>query len=196
MNARDGERNLIPLGKIGRRSLGILAVGLTCVLAACSDFNIHDVNVPKFEIRPLATNAPVMGLGNPTTPVTPDQMVGGDGSCATGAENAGAGVSLSMTECEVVGRLGVPENVEITANERGQRAVNLTYVRNDRPGIYRFVAGRLTIIDRAPEPPAPPKPVKVKKVAKKIVKKKPATPPPPSQSPPPPANSVWPPPPR
>jgi hypothetical protein len=173
-----------------------LAVGLASALAACSTFSVSDINVPKFDFQPLATNTPVMGLGNPTTPVTPDQLVGGDGSCATGAENAGGGVSLNMTECDVVGRLGVPENVEITANERGQRAANLTYIRNARPGIYRFVAGRLTVIDRAPEPPAPPKPVKVKKAPKKIAKRKTGTPPPPSQSPPPSQDSVWPPPPR
>jgi hypothetical protein len=189
---------LTPLGKIGRRSRAIAAVGLASALAACSGFSVSDINVPKFDFNPLATNAPVMGLGNPTAPVTPDQLVGADGSCATGAESAGAGVSLSMTECEVVGRLGVPENVEVSANERGQRAVSLTYIRNARPGIYRFVGGRLTVIDRAPEPPAPPKPVKVKKTPKKIVKKRPVSQqqPPPSPSPPPPPNSVWPPPPR
>ena len=188
---------MIPLGKIRRRSLGILAVGFASALAACSNFNVADINTPKFDFRPLATNAPVMGLGNPTTPVTPDQLVGGDGSCATGAENAGAGVSLAMSECEVVGRLGVPENVEIGANERGQRTASLTYIRNTRPGIYRFVAGRLTVIDRAPEPPAPPKPVKVKKAPKNPAKpKRTVTQPPPAQSPPPPPNSVWPPPPR
>lgn len=202
---------MVPLGKIGRRSLVIVAVGLMAVLAACSGFNLSDINAPKLDFRPLATNDPVNSLGTPTTPVTPDQLVGGDGACATGAENAGRGVSLTMTECEVVGRLGVPENVEITANERGLRAVSLTYIRNDRPGIYRFVAGRLTVIERAPEPPAPPKPVRVKKAPKKAAKKpgRPPPgapppgapppdsvwPPPPGQAPPPP-NSPWPPPPR
>ena len=148
-----------------------MAVGLTSALAACSDFSVSDINTPKFDFRPLATNAPVMGLGNPTTPVTPEQLVGADGSCATGAESAGGGVSLAMTECDVVGRLGVPENIDIGANERGLRTATLTYIRNTRPGIYRFVGGRLTVIDRAPEPPAPPRPAKVKKAAKKPAKK-------------------------
>lgn len=203
---------MVPLGKIGRQAPAIIAVCAMTVLAACSGFSLSDINTPKFEVRPLATNEPVNSLGVPTTPVTPEQLVGPDGSCATGAQNAGAGVSLGMAECDVVGRLGVPENVEISANERGQRAASLTYIRNERPGIYRFVAGRLTVIERAPEPPAPPKPVKVKKVAKKPVKKRPAAPPrqappgspppdsvwppPPQQAPPPPPNSPWPPPPR
>jgi hypothetical protein len=166
-------------------------------LAACSGFNPGDVNIPKFEVRPLETNNPVTGVGSPTRPVTPDQLVGADGACAAGGDTPGAGIGLGMTECQVVGRAGAPENVEITANERGQRTVVLTYTRGTRPGIYRFVAGRLTVIERAPEAPAPPKPVKVKKAKKKITntrKNDAPPPPPPAQAPPP--DSVWPPPPR
>jgi hypothetical protein len=70
------------------------------------------------------------------------------------------GVALGMTECEVVRAIGPTDHAEVTTNERGQRAVTLTYVRGERPGIYRFVGGRLAVIERAPEPPAPPKPEK------------------------------------
>jgi hypothetical protein len=39
--------------------------------------------------------------------------------------------------------------------------VVLTYLRGPAPGIYRFTAGRLLSIERAPEaPPAPEKPRK------------------------------------
>ena len=68
------------------------------------------------------------------------------------------GISLQMTECEVVSRAGAPDNIEVGVNERGERAVALTFMRGARPGIYRFAAGRLNSIERGPEPPAPPKP--------------------------------------
>ena len=60
------------------------------------------------------------------------------------------GIALQMTECDVVRRAGAPEQVEIGANERGERAVVLTYMRGPRPGIYRFAGGRLVSIERAP----------------------------------------------
>lgn len=68
------------------------------------------------------------------------------------------GIALNMTECDVVRVAGVTDKVEIAANERGQRTVTLTYVAGERPGIYRFVSGRLVSIERGPEPPPPPKP--------------------------------------
>jgi hypothetical protein len=77
-----------------------------------------------------------------------------------------AGVSLGMTECEVVQALGHTERIEIATNERGQRSVTLTYLTGERPGIYHFVAGQLASIERSGEPPAPPKPAKPKKAAK------------------------------
>lgn len=75
------------------------------------------------------------------------------------------GVSLGMTECEVVRALGHTDRVEIAANERGQRSVTLTYLTGAQPGIYRFVAGQLVSLERAGEAPAP-QPVK-RKPAKK-----------------------------
>jgi hypothetical protein len=69
-----------------------------------------------------------------------------------------------MTECDVVKRAGTPENVQLGTNDRGERAVTLTYSSGPRPGIYRFAAGRLYAIERAAEPPPEPaKPVKPKK---------------------------------
>jgi len=79
------------------------------------------------------------------------------------------GVALGMTECEVVHTIGVSDHLEVSANERGQRAVMITYLRGERPGIYRFVGGRLVSIERTPAPPTPPKPDK--KTAKKPSKK-------------------------
>ena len=73
------------------------------------------------------------------------------------------GVSMDMTECDVVKRAGPPEKVEVGTNERSERTAVLTYIRGPKPGIYFFTSGRLTALDRAPEPPPSAKPVAKKK---------------------------------
>lgn len=125
---------------------------------------------------------------NALRPVTADDYVNADGSCplpataaaAPAAEaNAGSvagdlasapaarapiggGVALTMTECEVVTRLGPPQQLDIGSNV-GDRMVTMTYVQGDRPGIYHFAGGRLKEIERGAEP----EPVKQKPVKKK-----------------------------
>ena len=76
------------------------------------------------------------------------------------------GVGLGMTECEVVRTLGHTDRIEISTNERGLRSVTLTYLTGERPGIYRFEAGRLDSLERVDEAPAAPKSAKPKKAAK------------------------------
>jgi len=70
------------------------------------------------------------------------------------------GIALQMTECQVVAVAGYTDRVEISADPRGQRLVTLTYLTGDRPGIYRFVNGRLNTMERVAEPPQPKKPTK------------------------------------
>ena len=70
------------------------------------------------------------------------------------------GVGLGMTECQVVQRAGQPGNVTISADPGGDRVTVLTYVTGSLPGIYRFSSGRLKVIEKAPEPPKPEKPVR------------------------------------
>jgi hypothetical protein len=110
----------------------------------------------------------------PLKPVTAEDLVDTDGRCSgvpvgpdpnIPADQQQAdipmipsAVALDMTECDVVKRAGHPEKVDFSTNSRNERTVVLTYVRGPRPGIYSFTAGRLTSIERAPEPPAPPKP--------------------------------------
>jgi hypothetical protein len=77
------------------------------------------------------------------------------------------GIALQMTECQVVQAAGYTDRVEISANERGQRSVTLTYMSGERPGIYRFVGGRLASMERVAEPPQPKKPQKATKTARK-----------------------------
>jgi hypothetical protein len=103
------------------------------------------------------TNGPQTG---PATPSAPPPE-------APGAQPVRTGISLGMTECDVVRALGHTDRIEIAANERGQRSVTLTYLTGARPGIYRFVAGQLVSLERAGEAPAPAKPVKPKKATHK-----------------------------
>jgi hypothetical protein len=85
------------------------------------------------------------------------------------------GIALGMSECDVVRRVGLPGNINIGAGDRGDRKVVLTYLTGSWPGIYTFDAGRLKIVDRAPEPPPSAKPpAKTKKAKKPVTKQKPA----------------------
>jgi hypothetical protein len=77
------------------------------------------------------------------------------------------GIAVGMTECQVVQVAGYTDRVEIGANERGQRSVMLAYMSGERPGIYRFVSGRLVSMERVAEPPQPKKPQKAAKSVKK-----------------------------
>ena len=115
-------------------------------------------------------------------PVTAADLVSADGQCAMTAAEAPAtpdaasdgmqqqasllpgGIALQMTECDVVRRAGAPEQIQI-GDERGERSVVITYIRGPRPGIYRFAAGRLTSIERAPEAPGAKAAPKAKKKA-------------------------------
>ena len=76
------------------------------------------------------------------------------------------GIALAMTECQVVSVAGYTDRVEISANERGERVVTLTYLSGDRPGIYRFRSGRLVNMERIAEAPQPKKPQRAAKQAK------------------------------
>jgi hypothetical protein len=123
----------------------------------------------------------------PLTPnrrLTPEDFVSADGLCpgmtppganalADGAAAAPppsttGTVALGHTECDVVRGIGAPDSVNLSNNERGDRVAVINYSHGQRAGIYTFTAGRLSSIERGPEPVAPPKPAKPK------AKKKPA----------------------
>lgn len=117
---------------------------------------------------------------SPDKPVSPDDLITADGVCpgmsqpgAPGDANALSGtdaaaappartgiVALGHTECDVARGAGAPDSVSLSTNERGDRVALLTYSRGSRAGIYTFTAGRLTSIERGPEPVAQPKAVK------------------------------------
>ena len=128
-----------------------------------------------------------------TPPLTPDRavaaedLISADGLCsgvtprggpadanaltdgAAGAPPQPAGtVALGHTECDVARGVGAPDNVGLSNNGRGDRVAVITYSRGPRSGIYTFTAGRLTSVERAPEPVGQPR------IAKPKAKRKPA----------------------
>src|SRR5579871_3256190 len=127
----------------------------------------------------------------PQRPIAPDDLISADGMCAGMAppseanamnesepaaatpetSSMPAGIAVGRTECEVARYAGHPDNVELGNNPGGDRTAVLTYLKGPRPGIYRFVAGRLASVERAPVPEAPAKPAKSTKSSKS---KKPA----------------------
>ena len=145
---------------------------LTLALGGCGTIDYESFRAPDLSIIAPKTTATLRET--PQKPVTNEDMVDTEGRCAgvpVGPDPNIPGnqaqdnipmiptaVALGMTECEVVKRAGHPGKVDFSTNERGERAVVLTYLGGARPGIYTFASGRLTSIERAPEPPAPPKP--------------------------------------
>ena len=136
-------------------------------------------------IRNISIETPPL---TPNKAVTAEDLVSADGGCpgmappggpadANALTNGAAGgpapstvgtVALGHTECDVVRGIGAPDSVNLSNNPRGDRVAVINYSRGQRAGIYTFTAGRLTSIERGPEPVAEPK------VAKPGAKKKPA----------------------
>jgi hypothetical protein len=161
-----------------------LPIALTAMLAlgvaACSaDLSLNNVTLaPKAE--PLTTTTDWSSASSLERRLTAADLVSADGQCtetaasaatAQSAPGALGGISLRMSECDVVRRAGAVEGIELGANERGERSLVLTYLHGPWPGIYRFTNGRLVSIERAaappPSPEKPEKPQKAGKAAKK-----------------------------
>ena len=125
--------------------------------------------------RPTIEETKILGC------VPADELVAADGGCP-GMATPGAGanaladgaaaspppsttgtVALGHTECDVVRGIGAPDNVSLSSNPRGDRVAVVSYSRGQRAGIYTFTAGRLTSIERGPEPAAPARGAKPKK---------------------------------
>jgi hypothetical protein len=136
-------------------------------------------------IRNVSIETPPL---TPDKPVTAEDLVSAEGFCpgmtppggpadANALTDGAAGapapsttgtVALGHTECDVVRGIGAPDNVNLSNNARGNRVVVINYSKGQRAGIYTFTAGRLSSIERGPEPVGQPK------VAKPKPKKKPA----------------------
>ena len=116
---------------------------------------------------PAAASAPIERSTQALYFTAGPQAGGSSPSAAPPDPRQGArGVGLEMSECEVVRIVGPTPNVQIGANERGQRTVTLTYMSGERPGIYQFVDGRLKTMQRVAEPEVAAKPKGKSKSAK------------------------------
>ncbi len=107
-------------------------------------------------------------------PITANDLVDANGACPTAAapDSLGGGIAIGMSECDVVARVGPPSAINLGRNPNGDRTAILTFNSGARPGVYRFVAGRLKEMDRVEEPPQPQS--AKKHTEKKIAKKRPA----------------------
>src|SRR5690606_28093824 len=90
----------------------------------------------------------------PAQQAPPEGLVGPDGQCLPDSGKL-HGVALGMTECELINIAGHTDQIEIGANERGERNTVITYMEGERAGIYRFTSGLLVAIERVPEPERP-----------------------------------------
>jgi hypothetical protein len=135
-------------------------------------------------IRNISIETPPL---SPNQPVGAADLVSGEGYCpgmapagspgdanaladgAAGAPTASTSgtVALGHTECDVVRGIGAPASVNLSGNSRGERVAVITYSQGQRAGIYTFTAGRLSSIERGPEPLAQPKTAKSKPKPKK-----------------------------
>jgi hypothetical protein len=148
------------IGSLGALARG-LALGAGLGSAGCASLLNSVPDPSSFRLPDKSTFFPT-GVTSYTRPISaegpvgPTDMVDNQGRCA-GAPSAPAtgGVSLEMTECEVVRALGPPQNAQIGSRPRGERTAVLTYTSGEYAGIYRFAGGRLITIERGSEA-APP----------------------------------------
>jgi len=159
---------------------GVLALALAGCSAQLPD--VSQVKLPQprnFLPSNSGTYVPPVSA-TASKPVGPADLVDAQGMCAGIAPAAPQGsdagapapapaaappavpgaVGLDMTECDVVRAVGPPQSVNIGNNDRGDRKVVMVFTAGERAGTYEFVAGRLTALERGPEPPPPPKPAK------------------------------------
>jgi hypothetical protein len=156
---------------MGRLVRAAAVAAFACSVAACSSVWNSLPDAGEFRLPDRSTFVPTtttnFGLPiSPTTPVTTADLVNAEGQCSAAPAPSSRGVSLDMTECQVVSVLGQPQSVDFASASGSleQRRITLTYKAGERPGIYEFAAGRLSGIERVNEPPPP---AAAKKPAKK-----------------------------
>jgi hypothetical protein len=178
-------------GMVGARRIGSLeALGRGLALAAalgtagCASILNALPDPSSLHLPDKSTFFPT-GISSYTRPVSaegpvgPAELVDGQGRCAgaavvdpSGVAIGAKGVSLEMSECEVVRTLGTPQSAEIGAQGR-ERVARLTYATGEHAGIYRFASGRLVSIERGAQPLPPPSTATAKKPSPKKPKPQP-----------------------
>ena len=162
-----------------RPVLAAFPLVVTVVLGSCSGPDLSQISVPKVDSSIFVTpnfnefQKREQALGA----IGPQDLVDASGRCAAAASaqtadvagggQAGAGTTpaaqlsgrpivLKMSECDLVGTAGAPQDIQIGANERGDRTVTLEYKAGIHAGIYRFVSGRLVSVERVEGAPGAP----------------------------------------
>jgi hypothetical protein len=137
--ATTGSVNLGPKGPVGAEDM-VNADG-SCAVAPVTNAQPSDASAAADQPATPAAAAPNSGLQRLEPTSAPPPVAGG--------------IALGMTECQAVQRAGSPNDVAISADQKGERKVVLTYLGGPWPGIYTFVGGRLNVVERAPEQPKP-----------------------------------------
>jgi hypothetical protein len=166
-----------------------MLLALAPLMAGCAGSDLLSKDAEWFSrpgrlfIRSVSIDAPPL---NPTTPIAANDLVSADGACPgmappgapdnaqaltegpAGAPAAPVGgtVALGHAECDVVRGIGAPDSVNLSSSPGGERVAVVTWSRGSRAGIYTFTGGRLSSVERGPEPVVQPK------VAKPRAKKK------------------------
>ena len=150
--------NLGPQGPVGAEDMVSADGG--CAVPAAATAQAAEPSPATTESAPPA--------GSQTPAATPAAAASNSGlqrlEPAAGPPPVAGGIALGMTECQAVQRAGRPNDVAISADQRGERKVVITYLSGPWPGIYTFAGGRLSVVERAPEQP---KPAASKKTPKK-----------------------------
>ena len=172
-----------------------LSLALAGALAGCSDMDSGWFSKPVnlFGNGNLGYSYSQLGETRQDRRITADDLVDANGACPRGgfpaqpppvnpdgspaaapdaASQLGGGIGIGMSECEVVSRVGAPTGVNLGRNPNGERSAVLTFQGGPRPGIYRFVGGKLAEMDRVAEAPPPPVPPPEKPGKKKAAKTK------------------------
>jgi hypothetical protein len=152
-------------GNFGLLLRGV-AVAVAVAAGGCSMMpDMSEFRLPNRNTFLPTSTAAYVGPVSQSGTVGPNDLVNAQGACGPGAPAQGSpeasatagvprSVGLEMPECDIVRALGQPQSVDI-GTESGMRMTVLTYNSGDRPGIYRFYAGRLKSIEQGAntEPP-------------------------------------------
>ncbi len=151
--------NLGPQGPVGAEDM-VSADGRCAVPAAATTEPAPPAD------RAVGTAAGDLA-GSQTSAATPAAATPNSGlqrlEPAAGPPPVAGGIALGMTECQAVQRAGTPNDVAISADQKGERKVVITYLSGPWPGIYTFAGGRLSVVERAPEQPKAAAPKKTPK---------------------------------
>jgi hypothetical protein len=138
-------------------------------------YTFSELQESKDRSRPITANDLVAANGSCQPPAVQPAPAGAaanqPGSAPAATDTSallGAGISLGMSECDVVFRAGAPNAVQVGKNPNGDRTAVLTFNSGPRSGIYHFEAGALTEVERAQTATAP--------APAQTAKKKPASP--------------------